>query len=186
MKKKNLMMVLALTLALGVGATAYADSATTTANTNNPTSLCQGSGLRGITGKKGYDFMTSLLKEKFGIEETEIIEGRAAGKTMYDLVSEKGITAEEFKSTMVEEKIKSIDEAINNGSVTKEQGEAIKAKIEENSAACTTPGEGQKGKGNGNMVGENGQRRGAGKGMGNGAGMKSGARGTCQNLGSGN
>ncbi|EQB89074.1 hypothetical protein J2Z44_001207 [Clostridium punense] len=185
MKKKNLMMVLTLTLALGACATAYASSDTTTPSNSNY-AVCQGSGLRGITGVKGYDFMTNLLKEKFGIEETTITEGRAAGKTMYDLVSEKGITAEEFKSTMVEEKIKSIDEAINSGSVTKEQGEAIKARIEENSAPCTTPGEGEKGKGNGNIGGENGQRRGAGKGMGNGAGMKGVNRGTCGNLSNGN
>jgi hypothetical protein len=166
MKKKNLIATLTLTLVLGVGATAYADSNIADNTTKTP-AVCQGSGFRAITGTRGYDFMTNLLKDKFGIAETELTEGRAAGKTMYDIANEKGITPEVFKETMLAEKINSVDDAVNNGSITKEQGEALKARINENSAACTTPGEGQ------------GKR---GAGMGNGAGMRGSNRGACGNL----
>ncbi|MEG0771935.1 hypothetical protein [Clostridium sp.] len=182
MKKKNLIMVLTLTLALGVGATAYADSVTNTPNTNNTTVASQGAGFRAITGTRGYDFMINLLQGKFGIGETEITEGRAAGKTIFEIASEKGVTPEDFKATMLEEKINSIDEAITNGSVTKEQGEALKARIEENSATCTTPGEGQGRSGSARM----GQGNGSGEGMGKGAGMRGANRGACGNLGATN
>jgi hypothetical protein len=182
MKKKNLIMALTLTIALGVGATAYADSVTNTPNTNNNTAASQGVGFRAITGSRGYDFMISLLQEKFGIAESEIAEGRAAGKNIFEIASEEGVTAEDFKATMLEEKIKSIDEAVTNGSVTQEQGEALKARIEGNSATCTTPGEGQGRRGSARM----GEGNGAGRGMGNGAGMRGANRGSCGNLGATN
>ena len=49
---------------------------------------------------------------------------------------------------MLTERIKSIDEAVTNGTMTKEAGEEAKTRIKENSANCETPGQ-EKGKMNG-------------------------------------
>lgn len=139
MKKKNLAIVLTLVLSLGVGVTAYANS-----NSNSTTGssiTCSGYGLGRITGMRGYDFMTNILKNKFGISDSDISTAKDSGKTMYDIAKDKGITEDQFKSAMVEEKTKAVDEAVKNGKLTKEQGEDIKANIKENSSNCT-PGKG--------------------------------------------
>lgn len=163
MKKKNLIAAFALAVALGAGATAtaYADSAVVPSANTNTTS--QGYGFGRIMGQRGSEFMTNLLKNKFGIADSDITNARNSGKTMFDLAKEKGITADQFKSAMVEEKSKAIDEAVKNGSVTKEQGDALKEKIINNSSNCV-PGQGPaQGKGNG-------FGRGQGRGMGQGCG----------------
>lgn len=162
MKKKNFIITFALALALGIGATAtaYADSTAVPSTNTNTSSQCYGFGR--ITGQRGYEFMTNLLKNKFGISDNDITNARNSGKTMYNLAEEKGVTADQFKSAMLEERTKAIDEAVKNGSVTKEQGDALKARIQENSVNCT-PGEGlAQGKGKGF-----GKGRGMGQGCGN-------------------
>lgn len=156
MKKKIIIAALGLTLSLGIGATAYAAStADSSASSTYAGCLGQGAGFGRITGQRGFEFMTNFLKNKFGIEETEINAARSSGKTMFDLAKDKGITAEQFKSAMVEEKVKAIDAAVEEGTISKEDGEKFKAAIKENSANCTTPGQ---------MRGRNGGGRGMGLG----------------------
>jgi len=136
MKKKSLVLTLALTLMVGLGATAYA--ATTPANNT----YCQGTGtgLGRITGFKGFEIITNVLKGK-GVTEAEITDAINAGKILSTLAEEKGITNEQLKSSIVEEKSKIIDAAVANGTITKEQADAAKAIITENTANCTTPGQ---------------------------------------------
>lgn len=160
MKKKNLIIALTLVLSLGVGVTAYADSKTETTTSSSVT--CSGYGLGRITGMRGYDFMTNILKNKFGISDSDISTARNSGKTMYDIAKDKGITEDQFKSAMVEERTKAVDEAVKNGSITKEQGENIKSNIKENSSNCTSgkgPVNGKRGggscRGNGFCSGSN-------------------------------
>lgn len=139
MKKKNLIIALTLVLSLGVGVTAYADSKTPTTTGSGVT--CTGYGFGKITGMRGYDFMTNILKNKFGISDSDISTARDSGKTIYDIAKDKGITEDQFKSAMVEERTKAVDEAVKNGSIAEEQGENIKSNIKENSSNCT-PGKG--------------------------------------------
>ncbi|MBI6875553.1 hypothetical protein [Clostridium aciditolerans] len=139
MKKKNLIIALTLVLSLGVGVTAYADSKTPTTTSSSVT--CSGYGFGKVAGIRGYDFMTNILKNKFGISDSDISNARNSGKTMYDIARDKGITEDQFKSAMVEERTKAVDEAVKNASITKEQGENIKSNIKENSSNCI-PGKG--------------------------------------------
>lgn len=134
MKKKNLISIFAATLVVGLGVTAYA---AVPSNTN-----CQGggNGLGRIAGFRGYDIITNVLKEK-GVTETEITNALNSGKNLNSLAEEKGITADELKKSLLEEKTKAIDNAVANGTLTKEQGETSKARITENISNCTIPGQ---------------------------------------------
>lgn len=135
MKKKNLILSLAITLTVGLGATAYA--ASSSADTYRQG---LGNGLGRIAGFKGSAIISSVLKSK-GITDSEIANAVNSGKTIYTLAKEKGITDDELKKSLLEEKIKIIDDAVSKGTLTKEQGDASKAKITQNISNCTAPGQ---------------------------------------------
>jgi len=155
MKKRGIISALVLTLAIGMGTTAFA---ATTENANLET-VTQRLGLGRITSMRGFDYITNILKDKLGMSETEITNGLNSGKTGYDLVVEKGMSEEEFKASLTEEKTKAIDAAVAEGTITKEEGENIKANLKTNMENCT-----------GNY-GEN-KRQGNGEGKRQGGGMR--------------
>ncbi|SHI86338.1 hypothetical protein SAMN05444401_1614 [Clostridium amylolyticum] len=161
--KKGLLAALAITIALGAGATAYA----ATSSSAQPQRLELG---RKIS-QRGWEIRNTIL-EKLGISQDEFTEGRTEGKSMYDLAKEKGITEDQIKSTMLEEKSKLIDKAVEEGKVTKEDAAKYKEDLKSNINSCDgsfgreRTGMGLNGQGNGN-----GQGMGKGQGMGrNGAG----------------
>ncbi|BAH08263.1 hypothetical protein [Clostridium kluyveri] len=129
MKVKKLLVALAVTLVAGASATVYAE--TTTNHTD------QGLGLGRITSKRGYDYVSSVLKNKLGITDKEINDGLSSGKTMYDLAKDKGMTIDEFKKALIEEKSKAIDEAVSNGTITKGQVDSLKENIKNNINNCS-------------------------------------------------
>lgn len=136
MKKKNLISTLAITLVLGLGITAYA----ATASPSNTYHQSNCAGLGHITGFRGFDIITNVLKEK-GVTNDEITKAINSNKTLYDLAKEKGITSDQLKKSLLKEKIKIIDDAVAKGTLTKEQGDSSKARITENITNCTTPGQ---------------------------------------------
>lgn len=156
MKKRNIISALALTMAIGMGATAYAASADTTAAGTPGQRL----GLGRITSMRGYDYITNILKNKLGLSDTDITNATNSGKTLYDLAEEKGMTDEQLKASLLEERSKAIDAAVAKGTITKEEGENLKANLNTNMENCT-----------GNFGQRQGQGRGQGRGMmGNGQG----------------
>ena len=83
--------------------------------------------------------------------DKEITDGLNSGKSMYDLAKEKGMTEEQFKAVLLEERNKAVDKAVTEGKITKEEGDAIKVRLKNNSESCTgIPGERQC---NGQMMG---------------------------------
>lgn len=160
MKKRNVIAALVLTMSIGVGATAYAAS--------NDTTVIPGQrlGLGRITSMRGYDYMSNILKNKLGLTDTDITNAKESEKTLYDLAAEKGMTQEELKNLLLEEKTKSIDDAVKKGTITKEEGETLKANLNANIQSCTgnfgeKQGVGQgKGRGQGRGMMGNGQGRG--------------------------
>jgi len=136
MKKKNLVLTLAITLAVGLGATAYA----ATTSPSNAYHQGSGTGLGRITGFRGFDIITNVLKGK-GVTDSEITNAINSGKTLNSLAKEKGISDDQLKKSLLEEKIKIIDDAVAKGTLTKEQGDAEKARITTNIENCTTPGQ---------------------------------------------
>ena len=86
-----------MTIALGIGVTAYASTGTVNGT-------CQGAGFGRVTAMRGYDYVEAVLKNKLSLTDKEITDGFNSGKTMYDLAKEKGITEEQFKAALLEEK----------------------------------------------------------------------------------
>lgn len=162
MKKRNIIAALTLTLALGVGATAYASTAApqNTTTTNTTTSSFRRMGFGRMLGSNGYDMMTSILKNKLGMTDAQVEEALKSGKTMWEIASEKGMSEEDFRNAMVEEKTKLIDEGIKNGTITKEEGDQLKENLKNNIESCPGVGSrsqngfgGMMGRGNGNRGG---------------------------------
>ena len=153
MKKRNIIIGLVLTLAVGSGVTVYA---TTTNNTtiNSITSRACGTGMSLATGQRGYVNVEAVLKNKLGMTDSEITEARNSGKTMYEIAKEKGMSEEDFKAALLEEKYKAIDDAASNGTITKDQGEEYKTQIKNNIDNCSLAGSGMIGN-RGKMMNKN-------------------------------
>lgn len=145
MKKKSLITTFAITLVLGLGVTAYAAST----SPSNAYHQGTGYGLGRIAGFKGYDIITNILKSK-GVTDAEITNAINSGKTLNSLAEEKGLTADQLKKSILDEKSKIIDDAVAKGTLTKEQGDASKERISKNIESCNTPGQmnGRMGEGN--------------------------------------
>lgn len=154
MKKRNLIIGLVLTLAIGGGVTAYATTTNNTTTTSITNRAC-GTGMRFATGQKGYESVEAVLKNKLAMTDSEITEARNSGKTMFEIAKEKGMSEEDFKAALLEERYKAIDDSVTKGTITKEQGEEYKTQIK-NNMANTTPGQGM-GFRNGGKMG-NGQK----------------------------
>ncbi len=146
MKKGNLIGALALTFVIGVGASVYAASGSNATSYNG--NGC--SNFVSVTGKRGYDYVSSILKSKLGLKDSDIEKAKSDGKNLHQFANEKGLSDQDLKNAMIEARTKDIDEAVAKGTITKEQGETYKKTIKEN---CT------------NSV--PGQQKGLGKGMGN-------------------
>ena len=162
MKKRSIISALALTIAIGVGATAYAASADNTAAGVPGQRL----GIGRITSMRGYDYITNILKSKLGLSDADITNAANTGKTPYELATEKGMTQDQLKTLLLEERTKAIDAAITKGTITKEEGETLKANLNTNMENCTgnfgqRQGLGQdQGRGQGRGMMGNGQGRG--------------------------
>lgn len=174
MKKRSIISALALTMTIGIGATAYAAS---TSDSTNITTSNQRLGLGRITSMRGYDYTSTILKDKLGLTDEEISTARNSGKTIYDLALEKGVSQEEIKSALLEEKAKAIDAAVTKGTITKEEGDALKANLSTNIENCTGNFGQMQGQGRGQGMMRNGSGRGM---MGNGQGRFN--QGACSNL----
>lgn len=159
MKKKGLISSLVLALVIGLGITAYAAS---TPNNHEGTGI----GLGRTSGYRGYDIVTKILKDK-GVADSEINASLNSGKTLNSLAKEKGISDDELKKSMLSEKTKIIDDAVAKKTITKEQGDAEKARIKENVNNCTNIGQ---------MTGRKNM-----EGRGNFNGLRGGNRSGCIN-----
>lgn len=158
MKSKKLILALTMTLVMGLGVTTYASTEPTTNTTNNSSnSIHHKSELRRITGMRGSDYVKSILINRLNMTDKEIMDGINSGKSMYDLAKEKGMTEDQFKAALLEEKNKAIDKAVTDGKITKEQSDSIKEAIKNKMNNHTgVPGENGHNceKGNGHMSGD--------------------------------
>jgi len=106
----------------------------------------------------------------------EVYTERSEGKT-YGQIAEDNGQLEQFQDEMLEYKKGIIDERIESGVISEEDGEALKKSIEERTNLCTgTPGANQgcigQGFGGGMGFGKGqGQGQGQGRGMGQGMGF---------------
>lgn len=155
MKKKKIITALVITMAIGMGATTYAASSDTS------TVQTQRLGLGRITSMRGYDYIVNILKSKLGLSDTDITKAVNSGETLYNLALEKGLTQDELKASLLEERTKAVEAAVSNGTITKEEGETLKANLKTNIENCTGNfGQGRGlGQGRGQGMARNGQMR---------------------------
>ena len=162
MKAKKLIIASTMILTMGLGITAYASTTQLTTGTH------QRAGMMMVTGMRGYDYVESVLKDKLGMTDEEITTGLNSGKTMYALAEEKGMTENQFKEALLEERNKAVDKAVADGTITNEEGVSLKETLKNNLDNCT------------GIPGQRMGRNWAGRGNGQGTGHMSGGgfRGT--------
>ena len=97
--------------------------------------------------------------------DEEITAGLNSGKTMYALAEEKGMTEDQFKAALLEERIKAALKAVADGTITNEEGEKLKETLKKNLDNCT------------GIPGQRAGKNGDGKGQGKGKMLGGGARG---------
>lgn len=135
MNKKIFFSTVAITLSLVGGATVYA-AGSNSANKNHA-AACLNQGKNVMA--KGHTVVESVLKDKFGVTQDEINKAEESGKSLHDIANEKGITDDQLKAAVAEEKIKSIDQAVKDGTISESRAENMKERIKS----------GQMGKGHG-------------------------------------
>ena len=149
MKKKRFITSLVVALTLVGGTTAFA--ATPVApSTSNPVGTCLYYGKSMVTS--GYTSVINVLKSKFGVTDDEIKKATDSGKTLYDVAKDKGVTADQFKGAVVDERTKAIDQAVTDGTMTKEQADFMKNRMNTNSKNMV-PGQGKMGMKGGSCMG---------------------------------
>ena len=159
MKAKKLIIALTMILTMGLGITAYASTTQSTTGTH------QRAGMMMVTGMRGYDYIESVLKDKLGMTDEEITAGLNSGKTLYALAKEKGMTEDQFKAALLEERNKAIDKAVADATITKEEGDSMKETLENNIYTCTgIPGQGMGQSAAGYRSGRSAVGKGTGKG----------------------
>ena len=145
MKSKKIILGIVIVASMALGVTAYAtDTINTTSTNHNQTYMHDnhGAGLNRATGMRGYDYVKSVLINKLGMTEDEITTGLNSGKTMFDLAKEKGMTEDEFKTAVLDERNQGIDKAVAAGTITKESGDSMKETLKNNMASCSgVPGQ---------------------------------------------
>jgi len=149
MKKKNLITSLVVTLSLIGGATAFA-AAPAAPSASTPVGNCLYYGKS--MAVSGYTSVANALKSKFGVTDAEINKATESGKTLYDVAKDKGVTDDQFKGAVLDERTKAIDQAVKDKTITKEQADLMKERITTNSKNMT-PGQGRMGRGGRGMGG---------------------------------
>lgn len=171
MKSKKIILGLAMAITMGLGVTAYAANTETTPSTT--TAAHERVGLARVTGVRGYDYVEAVLKNILAMTDEEITAGFNSGKTKYDLAKEKGMSEDEFKTALIEERNKAIDKAVDAGTITKEDGDSMKETLKNNMDTCTgIPGQGMNKSGIGHGSGKNAGGKGTTKGNMSGSGMR--------------
>ena len=138
---KNLLLVglgVVLTLAiLGVAGFALAQTPTPSApdGAYGPGMMGgRGGMMRGFGGMMGgqrgeggygpmHEYMEKAMAEALDMTEEELEEQLAAGKTMWQVAEEKGLTWEEFTKVMTEARTAALKQMVEDGVITQEQAE---------------------------------------------------------------
>ena len=96
-----------------------------------------------------------------------------SGMTMVQIAEENGVTLDEFKKAMLNQRESYIDQMVKDGKMTQENADSIKKAIEERINSCD--GTGHKGEGMGMGIGHSGK---AGAAFASGMGARAGHRGS--------
>lgn len=127
--KKTLLIVAVVVLALGalgVGA-AFAQG-------GNPPSYPYGGGMMGGRGGYGpmHDYVEQALADKLGLTEEQVEADLAAGKPMYQIALDNGITQENLAAFMTDIHKTAFDKAVAAGVMTQAQADSMLQRMAQN------------------------------------------------------
>jgi len=122
-------------------------------------------GAAGIVAAAVIERPVDIVADLTGQDPAVLQEERAEGTTYGAMAAEAGVL-EDFRARMLEARKATLDERVAEGRLTREEADAILARIEENVANCDGTGTGER----------IGQGAGVGFGQGSGSGLGQGAR----------
>lgn len=74
----------------------------------------------------------SVLAERLDMDISNILALRQAGKTYYEIATDKGIKADDYQNDLLEKKNSYVDEQVKAGIITESQGKLIKERMSTN------------------------------------------------------
>jgi hypothetical protein len=101
--------------------------------------------MNGVDSGLLHDGMIAVYAEKLGLTVTEINTRLAAGETMAQIASSKGLTADQFQALMLDARTQAIDQAVKAGTLTQAQADSMKQR----GAGMMAGGRGMRGAGQG-------------------------------------
>ncbi|MGE5631516.1 MAG: DUF2680 domain-containing protein [Caulobacteraceae bacterium] len=144
MKKTFLVVVLALALVFTT-ISAFADDTQSILSKVTGLSDDEITTLRAQGIGYGQLIPASIIAGRTNLDIKDVIALRQAGKTYYQIAVDKGIEAADYKNDLIEKKSAYVDEQVKAGTLTEEQGNLIKDRLETNIESCNgqTPGTGR-------------------------------------------
>ncbi|WML32806.1 hypothetical protein [Clostridium sp. OS1-26] len=128
MVKRNLKVMAALALVVSLGSgfvTVHAAALSNNAAANNSTKI-----EHKVKNKKdNANPIYSILESKLGFTKAQIQDAAKAGKTAFDLASEKGVTADQLKSMIIDAQSQNIDQMVSKGKLTQDKANTMKANL---------------------------------------------------------
>lgn len=126
-----------------------------------------GAGIGAAVGRM-QGSMINVVSDLLGMDTTQIIQERQAGKSMVDIAKTKGVDEQKIVSTVVNERKAVIDQRLKDGQITEEQAQYcndnMEQKIKTNLERTTVgPANGSRGKGMRGMGAMGGGRFGGGR-----------------------
>lgn len=82
-------------------------------------------------GKHYTRSATLILMNKYGVKPDEITKAKESGKTVFDLAKIKGVEEQQLRDLILAPRLKTIDEMVLTGELTKEEGEMVKSKMKQ-------------------------------------------------------
>lgn len=91
---------------------------------------------QGVLGNHKFSWGTGrqsnieIIAEKTGVPVEKLLERRELGSNCKDFLDDHGLSLEDVKKARLEQQFKKVDERIEAGDITEEEGKTIKEKIQ--------------------------------------------------------
>ncbi len=95
----------------------------------------------GATGQYGpmHEYMVGAMAEALGMTDEELDAELAAGKTMWQVAEEKGLSTEEFQQLMIDARTSALEKMVADGVLTQEQADWMQSRMQGSGAAGRLP-----------------------------------------------
>ena len=157
MKKLVLFSVVVIValMALGVAGFAYAQAPQPTEPVPYGPGMMGRGGMMGRWNQSGtsgqygpmHEYMVGAMAEALGMTDEELDTELAAGKTMWQVAEEKGLSTEEFQQLMIEARTSALEKLVADGVITQEQANWMQSRMQGRGGQGGCPMQGGAGRG---------------------------------------